>query len=296
MITVVGSLNIDFIFSVKQRPRIGETILTDSYEIQFGGKGGNQAVASRKLGSEVALIAAVGDDPFGKEYLSFLNEQGINTDYVSLADKTPTGTAMVTLENNDNSIIYAKGANNMLNPSHIKEAENLIINSDLIVIQFEINSDVIQEVLETANKHNIPVILNPAPFVSFPKEWLEMVTFVTPNETEFEAIKKSGLYDEKYLNKFIITKGKNGVSYIEDGKEFRVKAPKVNVKDTTGAGDTFNAALAHFISRGEELNNACRKSVYAASYSTTQLGAQKGMPTIEELESFISEMKKSDCS
>lgn len=289
MITVVGSLNVDFAVSVDRRPKLGETISSKSLDIFYGGKGGNQAVSASKINKDVSLIGAVGNDPYGKNYLKILESNNINTDYISIFNDVPTGMAMITMENNDNSIIYSEGANGKLTSNHIRKWEKVIKESDIIIIQFEVRHEVIEEVINIANDFNIPIVLNPAPYKEFPIEWLEKISYITPNEQEYEEIINSDFYDEKYDEKFIITLGKKGASFSQNGKRATIKAPHVEVVDTTGAGDTFNGVLAHYISIGKSLTEACTKAVYAASLSTTSYGAQSRMPTEEELEKAINQ-------
>src|SRR5699024_4053976 len=287
MITVVGSLNTDYITSVDRRPLLGETISSNFLSVLYGGKGGNQAVAASKIGGEVSFVGAVGDDLNGKSYLKKLKEYGINTSNISVINNTATGIAFITIENNDNSIIYSKGANGELNEKNIEESKKIIETSDIIVVQFEVNHEVIEKLLEIANRKKIPVILNPAPYKSFPIEWLEKITYITPNEQDFQSITDNNFYNDKYIDKFIITLGKNGAAFHENGKRRLIKAPNVEVKDSTGAGDTFNGVLAYYLSIGDSLYNSCKKAIYAASLSTTKIGTHSGIPTEEELDNFI---------
>ena len=202
-------------------------------------------------------------------------------------ESIPTGMAMITLEDYDNSIIYTEGANGLLNKSHIKKAEKLLTSSEVIIIQFEVSHEVVESVLDIASEANVPVILNPAPFKEFPIEWLDKVSYITPNEQEYQAIISSKSYNPKYNNKFIITLGKEGAEFYDDGNKVRIPAPNVSVRDTTGAGDTFNGVLAHEIAKGKSLTDAVHSAIYAASLSTTKMGAQSGMPLEKELQEFI---------
>lgn len=286
MITVVGSLNADYVVSVDRRPELGETISSNSLDILYGGKGGNQAISASKIGGEVSFIGSVGNDLNGRSYLKELKEYGINIKNVSVINNIPTGVSLITIENSDNSIIYSEGANGELSEEDIERSKKLIEESDIVVVQFEINHNVIEKVLEIANQKNVPVILNPAPYKPFPIKWLEKVTYITPNEQEFKAITNSDSYN-KYIDKFIVTLGKTGVAFHENNERKLIKAPEVEVKDTTGAGDTFNGVLAYYLSTGSPLESACEKAVYAASLSTTKLGTHLGIPTEEELDAFI---------
>lgn len=287
MITVVGSLNADYVVSVDRRPELGETISSNSLDVLYGGKGGNQAVSASKIGGQVSFIGSVGNDLYGKGYLKELKEYGINTRNVSVINDIPTGVSLITIESNDNSIIYSEGANGKLSVEDIERSKKLIEESDIVVVQFEIKHKVIEKLLEIANEKNVPVILNPAPYKPFPIEWLEKITYITPNEQEFNAITNSDSYNNKYIDKFIITLGRTGAAFHENNERKLIEAPRVEVKDTTGAGDTFNGVLAYYLSTGSSLRDACEKAVYAASLSTTKLGPHSGIPTEEELEVFI---------
>src|SRR5699024_9285827 len=162
-------------------------------------------------------------------------------------------------------IIYSEGANGKLSPDHIEQAKDLIAKSDVIIVQFEVSHDVVEKVLNLADQADVPVILNPAPYKEFPIDWLEKIAYITPNEQEYKAIVASDFYDKKYDDKFIITLGKDGAAFYQKGVQKKVKAPTVNVQDTTGAGDTFNGVLAYYLSKSKSLEEACEKAVYAAS-------------------------------
>lgn len=286
MITVVGSLNIDLSIQLNKFPQIGETIFGNQLSYFFGGKGGNQAVALARLGDDVTFIGAIGDDANGVSYIEHLRRENIKTDEIVKIKDEITGTAVIYLAESDNSIVVIPGANSKLQASHIIEKENVIKKSNMVVIQFEVSDEVISQTIDLAYKYKVPILLNPAPFRHIKEEWLEKITYLTPNETEYEAMLNSNINMEKYNEKIIITLGSKGVSYVDKQERKIVRAPKVNVVDTTGAGDTFNGALAYFLQK-EPLAIACKKAVCTASLSTTKMGAQSGMPTQEELEKFI---------
>lgn len=287
MITVIGSLNIDFVVSVDRRPNIGETIMSNSLDILYGGKGGNQAVAAAKLGKKVSFVGAIGNDLYGDNYIEELKKYDINTDCIFVKTDETTGIAMVAIEKKDNSIIYTQGANGQLNIRDIEVAKDIIKKSAVILVQLEVNNDVVEKVIELASRYHIPVILNPAPYKHFPIEWLEKISYITPNKQEYESIVSNDNFNDKYINKFIITLGKQGVVYYKNNIQHKIAAPKVEVVDTTGAGDTFNGVFAYYLSINTPLKIACEKATYAASYSTTKIGAQFGMPSEKELKKFI---------
>jgi len=287
MITVIGSLNVDFNFTTKRFPKIGETMGSEHSDVSYGGKGANQAVASSRFGEPVNFIGAVGDDPFGSEYKSILNSEGIVTRYIYEKKDTQTGLAVILKTNNDNSIILSHGANYKLSIEDIEKFKQTILESEYILLQFEIPLETINYVIDLAYEHNIPIIVNPAPYMEFPAVWLEKVTYFTPNKIEYLEYKQSDIYDAKYDNKMIVTLGSKGVLFIQDGEEVTIPTPKVEVADTTGAGDTFNGVLAASLSRGMTLKKACIYAVNAASISTTKVGAHTGMPSEEEISKLI---------
>ncbi|WAA12540.1 ribokinase [Fervidibacillus halotolerans] len=287
MITVIGSLNMDLVTTVDRFPKLGETLLGNTFQTKYGGKGANQAIAASRLGGEVQMIGCVGEDAFGRDYLSHLKREGIIVEYVEPVTDSPTGTASIFIVEGDNSIVIVPGANFQLTPQKLESIEETIASSDMLLLQLEIPMETVDQALQIAAKHHIPTILNPAPFQPIPKKWWEWITYITPNEHEAAAMMADDHFQEQYKEKMIITNGKNGLLYYEEGNEIHIPAPTVKVVDTTGAGDTFNGALAYFLTEGYSKKEACQLAVYAASLSVTKLGAQGGMPTQEQLRSFI---------
>lgn len=288
VITVVGSLNIDFITMADRYPRLGETVIGQNFSQAYGGKGANQAVAAAKLGSPVNLVGAVGQDAFGDGYLAYLKEQSVTTTNVERVTHH-TGTASITIAQEDNAIVVTPGANYSLSPEDITKHQAIIKKSKLILVQLEVKNETIERTLEIAHQAGIPVILNPAPYRRFPDTWWSMVTYFTPNEHELELMLKETTLDAEKKNKLITTRGEKGVTFYEQGKEVAIAPPKVKVADTTGAGDTFNGALAHFLAQDAPLKEAIKMAVYAASMATTKLGAQSAMPSFDRLERFVNQ-------
>lgn len=282
MITIVGSLNVDMNIDIPKFVTKGETIMGDQYTLSLGGKGGNQAVAAAKLGGTVQFIGAVGDDVYGQMYKEQLQIHRIDTSGIATIKDSKTGTAIVMLSQLDNAIIVLPGANEQLTVEHIYANENKFLQSSCIVVQFEIPHVVIEAVLQLAEKHGIPVIVNPAPYRPFPQEWLNKIAYITPNETEYARMQEDKLNIP--AEKLILTLGGKGVSYSENGERQQLQPPAVDVVDTTGAGDTFNGALAVALYQlGHDLKGACTFAMTAASLSTTRATAQGGMPTLEQV-------------
>jgi ribokinase len=289
-ITVIGSINMDLVTSTGIIPKVGETVLGDSFHTIPGGKGANQAVAAARIGADVTLIGCVGDDAFGKTLIDHLKRQGIHTERVETATNTSTGIASITLSHSDNSIIVVAGANHYVTPELIDKNEDIISNSSMLLLQLEIPLESVIRAVELAKKHNIPVILNPAPIQRLPKELLEMVDFLTPNEHEQELLLSSidGTKEEedRIRAKCIVTKGSKGVMVYENG-EVEIPSFQVEAVDTTGAGDSFNGALAVALCKGLTLVDACRFANVVGAISVTKLGAQSGMPTRNEVAEFM---------
>jgi ribokinase len=232
----------------------------------------------------------VGEDSFGRALIENLSQQGIHTENVELVANASTGIASITLANSDNSIIVIPGANNHVTPEMIDRSEALIANSSMLLLQLEIPLESVIRAVEMAKKYNVKVILNPAPIQKLPKELLEMVDYLTPNEHEQELLFASLKGTEQELNKLkekcIVTKGSKGVEIYKNG-EIMIPSYQVEAVDTTGAGDSFNGALGFALCEGFELTDACRLAVAVGAISVTKLGAQAGMPTRNEVEEFL---------
>ncbi|MEH7275333.1 ribokinase [Neobacillus vireti] len=290
-ITVIGSINMDLVTSTNQIPKVGETVLGDSFHSIPGGKGANQAVAAARLGADVTMIGAVGDDTFGTTLVDHLTKQGMNTENIRKVMDTSTGIASITVSEGDNSIIVVSGANNHVTPEVIEKNEDKIINSHILLLQLEIPLESVIRAVELAKKHRIITILNPAPIQKLPKELLELVDYLTPNEHEqallFASIEGTEQEVEKLKEKCIVTKGSKGVMINKNGEEIEIPSIQVEAVDTTGAGDSFNGALAVALSEGAEIEEACRFANVVGAISVTKLGAQSGMPTKKEVEEFL---------
>lgn len=292
-VTVVGSINTDMVFTSHVRPSAGETVLGDSFSVIPGGKGANQAVASSKLGALVSMIGCVGDDGNGEFSIKNLQSMKVITEGIEKVSDATTGVAGIIVAENDNSIIVVSGANHKLTMETIDKFKSVIISSDIVLLQLEIPIDVVEYTLKLCKANNVRTILNPAPAVALSRDMVENADFITPNQHELKIIfGRDSSEDEdtiirKYPNKLIVTMGSRGVKYF-DGNEIKsVPAFKVNVVDTTGAGDTFNGALAAAIVSGQELEGAIRFANKAAAIATTKLGAQSGMPGIEEMQKML---------
>ncbi|TDL66665.1 ribokinase [Rhodococcus qingshengii] len=288
--TIIGSSSMDLVVTASKRPNKGETILGESFKTVPGGKGANQAVAAARLGAEVYMVGCVGDDGFGEEIVNNFTANGVFTTYVEPVTHSETGTAHITLAEGDNSIIVVKGANNYVTPEFVEKALDVIRESDIVLIQQEIPEETVEYVTEICFANNVPLLLNPAPARPISKTVIEKATYITPNEWEASVLFESNdIHDalKEYPNKLLVTEGKNGVRYYDGENEVLVPAYVVDAVDTTGAGDTFNAAFAVAVAEGKNIKDSIRFANRAASLSVTKFGAQGGMPTREEVEGSL---------
>jgi len=288
-VVVVGSINVDMVFTSKVRPNAGETVLGDQFSIIPGGKGANQAVAASKLGAEVYMIGCIGNDSNGEFSLQNLKNMNVDTDCIEKINGTPTGVANIIVAEQDNSIIVISGSNYKITKETINKYKNIILAADIVLLQLEIPIEVVEYTLQLCKENNIIAILNPAPAVELSRSMIENSTYITPNEHELKIIfGKDNLHDtdniiKNYPNKLIVTMGSKGVKYF-DGNEIKsIPIYEVDIVDTTGAGDTFNGGLASSLVRGMKLDEAIKFANKAAALSITKLGAQSGMPMLEEM-------------
>ncbi|HWK24157.1 MAG TPA: ribokinase [Ureibacillus sp.] len=292
MITIIGSINMDIAIQTDIFPKQGETVLGNLFTTIPGGKGANQAVAIARLGSQVQMIGAVGEDAFGNELFLNLKNENVHVGGISKTNNS-TGIANILLYENDNRIIVVPGANYDVDREMVDQNMELIKQSSLVMLQLEIPTDTIEYVLEVCGKLSIPVLLNPAPAANYKQEWIDKVTYLTPNETECEMMFGTD-YETvltRYPNKIIVTLGDDGAAYHNGTEIVKVPGFKTTAVDTTGAGDTFNGAFAHAIIAGKSIEDAVQFANIAASLSVEKFGAQGGMPRIEKVVARLEEMK-----
>ncbi|MFA7075722.1 MAG: ribokinase [Candidatus Izemoplasmatales bacterium] len=299
-IFVVGSLNMDLVFSVKKVPKQGETLLSNNFTMLSGGKGANQAVASSFLGSTTYMIGNVGQDPFGNTIIDNLKLAGVYTDNIHKTIEKQTGVACVILSNNDNRIILDQGANGFTYYEQVRKAlKELAKKDDVFLTQLEIPVNTVVKSIVLAKNMGLKTILNPAPASILPEEVYTYIDLIIPNEIEAEIItgyeRSNADFDRLVVDFFIskgvkevvITKGKQGLVYGNKKIVKKVDAFDVTVVDTTGAGDAFVGAIASEISKGRDVLDSLTFASAASAIAVSRFGAQKSMPTISEVECFI---------
>ncbi len=287
-IAVVGSANTDLTTFCDVFPRPGETVFGQRFDLGFGGKGANQAVAARLCGAEVAMVGRVGEDLFGEATLKNFASCGIDTTHLRAVPNVSTGVAPIFVEpNGQNRIIVVKGANEQLRPADVDAAAPLLRGVDTIIVQFEIPLETVYHTVQFAQTHGIRCIVNPAPALPMQVSRLTCADYFIPNETEAELITGRPVHTladaratasellAQGFRKVILTLGARG-SLVADASGSTEVAPfAVTPVDSTGAGDAFIGSLAVFLAEGlSDLQAAARANLYAG-LSTTQVGTQK---------------------
>lgn len=290
-IAVIGSINIDMILEVDRIPLKGETLKCKNITYLPGGKGANQAVAMAKLGADVEMFGCVGDDSNGVQMIDNLKSFNIKTDNIKTLKNTPTGLAVISVGEEDNTIVVVAGANEKVDKKYFDEIKDKINSYEIVVLQCEIPLDTISYIVDYCYNNNIKVILNPAPALDIPIGTIEKVSYIIPNESEAKLIFKENDIEKilkKYPEKLIVSMGSKGIcTSLKTGEILNVEARKTKVVDTTGAGDTLNGAFAVQIAEGKGIKEALKYANVAASLSIEKFGAQTGMPTKEEVEKVL---------
>ena len=287
-IAVVGSANIDLTTFAERFPKPGETIFGQSFNLGFGGKGANQAVAARLCGADVFIVARVGSDLFGPATIENFRNQGIDATYVKQVEGVSSGVAPIFVEpSGQNRILVVKGANDAIKPADVDAAADMLKSADCIVLQFEIPLETVYYTIAFARKHGIRCILNPAPAQAVDMAALKELDYFVPNEHEAETITGAPVSTVEHatscagkllaagIRRVIITLGANGALLAgRDGGE-HVAAFPVNCLDSTGAGDAFIGSFAVFLGEGIPEREAVRRANLYAALSTTGVGTQK---------------------
>jgi ribokinase len=287
-IAVVGSANTDLITFGDAFPRPGETIFGQNFDLGFGGKGANQAIAARLCGAEVLMVARVGDDLFGEATIRNFASFGVDTTYVRVLQGVSTGVAPIFVEpSGQNRIIVVKGANDRLLPADVDAAAVQLRSVDTIILQFEIPLATIYHTVRLARANNIRCIVNPAPALPADLAQLTAADYFIPNETEAELITGHPVHTveeagacarallQKGFRKVILTLGARGALLADAAGTVHVPPYTVTAVDTTGAGDAFIGSLAVFLAEGVAEKEAVARANLYAGLSTTRVGTQK---------------------
>lgn len=299
-LVVLGSINADHILNLKSFPAPGETVTGNQYQVAFGGKGANQAVAAGRSGADIAFIACVGDDDTGERVRQQLSKDGIDTSPVRVISGESTGVALIFVNGEGENVIgIHAGANAALSPLLVEAQKTLIADASALLMQLESPVESVFAAAQIANNNNTTVILNPAPARQLPDELLALVDIITPNETEAEtltgirvdndtdAAKAAQALHDKGIEMVIITLGQRGVWASVNGQGTRIPGFNVKAIDTIAAGDTFNGALVTALLEDKPLKDAIRFAHAAAAIAVTRKGAQPSVPWRSETDDFM---------
>ncbi|MBQ7058547.1 MAG: ribokinase [Firmicutes bacterium] len=310
-IAVIGSINMDLSASADRIPRPGESILASSLLYLPGGKGANQAVAAARLGAMVTIFGCVGDDAFGPGMVKNLASEGIDTHEIEILSGTPSGLAMITVAEGDNAITVVPGANACVTKDYIDRHFEKILENEILLIVAEIPHETVDYLIRKIRAAEAGgarcIIFNPAPAYPLSEDLIQLVDYLTPNEHEARIVLSDVLPEvlpdketpaeelvRRYRGQLIITCGSRGVLCCTEDDQVsgsllvrQIPSFPVEVVDTTGAGDTFNGALAYALARGLRFTDSLRFANAAAALSCTKKGAQSGMPTLAMVERLL---------
>jgi ribokinase len=296
-ILVVGSLNADLVVRTPRFPKPGETISGEDLQVIPGGKGANQAVAAAHHGANVSMLGRVGGDNFGDFLLDNLKANYVNTSLIQ-RDGASTGTATIIVDaKGQNSIILSPGANGKVSSSDVEHASFPAFN--LLLLQLEIPTPTVLSAAKLAKQNDVRVILNPAPAKELPDELISLADFLIPNETELSLLtgmevkdipsaeKAAHIILKKGVRNVIVTLGSKGALIVNEKVNTHVETYKVDVVDTTAAGDAFIGGFASVLDSANSLADAVRYGCACGALATTKFGAQPSLPTKEEVDNFI---------
>lgn len=301
-LVVLGSINADHILNLESFPAPGETVTGSQYQVAFGGKGANQAVAAGRSGANISFIACTGDDDTGERVRKQLASDNINVAPVSVVAGESTGVALIFVNaEGENVIGIHAGANAALTTERVEAQRAIIAGAEALLMQLESPVESVLAAAKIAHENHTTVVLNPAPARVLSDELLALVDIITPNETEAEkltgirvendddAARAARALHDKGIGTVIITLGSRGVWASVNGEGRRVPGFKVKAIDTIAAGDTFNGALVTALLEGKRMDDAIRFAHAAAAIAVTRKGAQPSVPWRKEIDEFLSQ-------
>ncbi len=300
-ILVLGSSNIDLILKIPRFHQSGETILGENLVTSFGGKGANQAVASKRLGGKTLFITKLGNDPYGQSYFQYLIKNGFDQKWILRDEKLPTGLALIELTlKGENRIIVSPGANGSLSEKDLKRFGPFRDEIGVFVTQLEIPISTVKAGLKMAKERDILTLLNPSPPMRLSTHILTQVDYLVPNEWEAQYLTGLKIERRQDIQKIadrlldmgtknvVITLGPKGLFFKNATEAIWMKALKVRLVDTTAAGDAFMGALACGLADQLPIRKVLRFASGAGALATTKLGAQPSLPSRRDLKNFLS--------
>ncbi|MBO0861970.1 MAG: ribokinase [Chloracidobacterium sp.] len=307
-IVVIGSLNADLVVRLERLPAPGETVSGTDFNVFSGGKGANQACAVGRLGGAAAMVGRVGSDHYGEWLRDSLASTGVDVSHVQNDMTVSTGTALISVDSSgQNQIVIVPGANSAFLPEHLEQCRDLIASADVVLLQLEIPLQTVEAAARMAKAAGAALILDPAPARHVPDEILNLVDYLTPNETELcvltgirnlkqfsraEAAHGARILRARGARKVIVKMGSLGALLVAENGELFWPALPVAAVDTTAAGDAFNAAFAFALTAGKSEIEAGEWATAAAAWSVTRKGAQPSLPTFDEVKAMLGWRRK----
>lgn len=299
---VLGSINMDFVFSLDRLPKIGETMKANDFLMTPGGKGANQAIACKRQGIDTIMLGCVGSDQLSKIALQSLLESTVDCRYLDITDNYSVGVASIILTNANNRIITYSGANSNQNSDRIREVlEKEGHAGDYLLSQLEIPLPDVISAFKLAKNLNLVTVLNAAPAVKLPEELLKLIDILVVNETEFKVLTKFDAKSDSLIKSgaqtllltgvksILLTLGANGSVYYDIDNFIKVPTYKIKVVDTTAAGDTYIGSFIASRINKKNILESMKFATAAASLAITKKGAQISIPSYEEVISFLKE-------
>lgn len=300
-ILVVGSLNMDLILRISEMPRVGETIIGQELRYSPGGKGANQAYTVGRMGGEVSMLGAVGNDGFGAELLQNLSGAGVDISKIQRDSSLPTGTAVIYVDDEgNNNIVVVSGANTQCDKAYLEQHDHMLRACDYLLLQLEIPPSAAWYAVRRAKELGKTVLLNPAPAPKeIPGDILSLLDYITPNETELASLSGMACNTDQEIelaaqklahagvSNVLVTLGAQGGLWTNGKDTFRFPSADLKAVDSTGAGDCFNGALVTALAEGQTLDYAISFASAASGIAVTRMGAQSSLPSREEVDLYI---------
>lgn len=297
-IIIVGSVNMDLVVRAPRFALPGETVMGHGFDTVPGGKGANQAVAARRLGGSVAMVACVGEDAFGLAMREGLAEEGIDVQHVDVRGGHPSGVALITVDDRgENTIVVVPGANGRMTVEDVALAGPAIAAAAVLVLQLEVPMPVVHAAAAIAREHGRVVVLNAAPAQPCDEALLALVDYLVVNETEVFALAGPGVHrredaiaalQRRGVRHVVVTLGATGAVLVSaDGTATTVAGFALPVVDTTAAGDAFVGAFAVALAEGSSPADALRRGNAAGALTVTRAGAQPSLPSRAQLDGWL---------
>lgn len=289
-ITVVGSFAVGLTIRTPEIPVFGVTLVGSSFDMGPGGKGSNQAVATARLGADSALVAMIGQDKFGEIATDLYKVEGVRSAHVRQVAGSPTGVGFIILnEKGENFVIIDHGATSLMDATFVDEAESCIQDSDVVMAVLEAPVSAAMRAMVLGRKHGKITILNPAPATPLPDEIFQYVDYLTPNESELRILlglkaddprpsrELVDILRSRGARNVVVTLGEKGALIVTDSIDVQIPAAKIDVVDTTGAGDAFNSGFAVGLAEGRGVVEAAQLGIACGALVCTKLGVIPGM-------------------